>query len=46
MRAPAFGVWHLPCFFDLRSIVVMSALADIALVKRDPRLRATGRPPG
>jgi peptide/nickel transport system permease protein len=27
-------------------IVVMSAVADIALVKLDPRLRATGRPPG
>ena len=27
-------------------IVAMSAVADIALVKLDPRLRATGRPPG
>jgi peptide/nickel transport system permease protein len=27
-------------------IVAMSALADIALVKLDPRLRATARPPG
>jgi peptide/nickel transport system permease protein len=27
-------------------IVVMSAVADVALVKIDPRLRATGRPPG
>ena len=27
-------------------IVAMSALADIALVRIDPRLRATGRPPG
>jgi peptide/nickel transport system permease protein len=27
-------------------IVVMSAVADIALVKIDPRLRASGRPPG
>jgi hypothetical protein len=27
-------------------IVVMSAVADIALVKLDPRLRATGPPPG
>jgi hypothetical protein len=27
-------------------IVGMSALADIALVRIDPRLRATGRPPG
>jgi hypothetical protein len=27
-------------------IVVISALADIALVRIDPRLRATGKPPG
>jgi ABC-type dipeptide/oligopeptide/nickel transport system permease component len=70
--SPAFGVWHVPYFFDHTKlalaqatpptidvptlqalalwvaalIVVMSAIADIALVKLDPRLRANGRVPG
>jgi peptide/nickel transport system permease protein len=36
----ALGLWAAAL------IVVMSAAADIALVKLDPRLRASGRPPG
>ena len=36
----ALGLWAAVL------IVAMSALADIALVRIDPRLRATGRPPG
>ena len=36
----ALGLWAAVL------IVAMSALADIALVRIDPRLRATGHPPG
>jgi peptide/nickel transport system permease protein len=36
----ALGLWAAVL------IVVMSAAADVALVKLDPRLRANGRPPG